>query len=42
MQRTGEPFESRMKKLQLIRVLSLNQLANETGYNSKYLNKIEK
>jgi transcriptional regulator with XRE-family HTH domain len=42
MPRPKESFESRMKKLRLKTGLSLKQLANETGYSSEYLKKIEK
>jgi quercetin dioxygenase-like cupin family protein len=42
MPRAKDSFESRMKKLRLKSSLSLKQLANETGYSSEYLGKIEK
>jgi quercetin dioxygenase-like cupin family protein len=42
MPRSKESFESRMKKLRVKKGLSLKQLANETGYSSQYLEKIEK
>jgi len=42
MPRPKESFESRMRKLRLKTGLSLKQLANETGYSSEYLKKIEK
>ena len=42
MPKPKESFESRMKKLRLKTGLSLKQVANETGYSSEYLKKIEK
>ncbi len=42
MPRAKETFESRMKKLRTKKGLSLKQLANETGYSSQYLERIEK
>jgi len=42
MPRGKESFESRMKKLRSKKGLSLKQLANETGYSSQYLEKVEK
>ena len=42
MSRSKESFESRMKKLRVKKGLSLKQLANETGYSSQYLEKIER
>ncbi len=42
MPRAKETFDWRMKKLRTKKGLSLKQLANETGYSSQYLEKIEK
>ena len=42
MPRSKESFESSMKKLRIKKGLSLKQLANETGYSSQFLEKIER
>lgn len=42
MPRAKETFDSRMKKLRTKKGLSLKQLANDTGYSSQYLERIEK